>query len=294
MSNLRNLIKNKIIKPPKFVSEGLQYETIMGSVSYGVSNDNSDVDIYGFCIPDKELIFPHLSGEIQGFGKQTQRFEQFQQHHVKHNEKEYDFSIYSIVKYFQLCMENNPNMIDSLFTPRRCVTYISKIGEHIRENRRIFLHKGSFFKFKGYAYSQLHKMKIKNPDLGSKRYESILKYGMDLKFAYHILRLLDEVKQILIEGDLDLERNREQLKSVRRGEWTIEQIEEYFTKNESELETVYLNSKLQHSPDENKIKQLLIDCLEEYFGSLGGCVSVQNQTELILSDLQNLVNKYKK
>lgn len=280
MSNLVKMKKKGLINPPDFVHSQLQYETVMGSVS--------------FCIPNKDMIFPHLKGEIFGFGRQTQRFDQFQQHHVvdKETGKEYDFSIYSIIKYFQLCMENNPNMIDSLFTPRRCITHSTRIGEMIRENRKLFLHKGSWFKFKGYSYSQMHKMRIKNPEPGSKRYESVQAMGYDVKFAYHVVRLLGEVEQILIEHDLDLERNREQLKSIRRGEWKLEKIEEYFSTKEKELESVYLSSSLQHKPNEDKIKQLLIDCLEEHFGSLKDCVIIPNSTNLIIADLQEIIQKY--
>lgn len=95
MSNIVKMKKKNLINPPSFVVDGLQYETIMGSQSYGVYSDSSDVDIYGFCIPHKDMIFPHLKAEIFGFGQQTQRFEQFQQHHLKDasSGKEYDFSI---------------------------------------------------------------------------------------------------------------------------------------------------------------------------------------------------------
>jgi hypothetical protein len=31
----------------------------------------------------------------------------------------WDFQIFGIVKFFQLAMENNPNVVDALFTPRR-------------------------------------------------------------------------------------------------------------------------------------------------------------------------------
>ena len=114
--------------------------------------------------PEKNMVFPQLVGHIEGFGKQKKRFEQYQQHHIKSKDdnKEYDITIYSIVKYFQLCMDNNPNMVDSLFVPRRCVLYTTAIGEHVRENRKLFLHKGCFHKFKGYAYSQINKLKNKN------------------------------------------------------------------------------------------------------------------------------------
>ncbi len=165
---LQKLYERGLVQPPKFLISNIHYMTIMGSLAYGVSSDNSDFDVYGFCIPPKELIFPHISGEIPGFGRQIQRFEQWQQHHIfdpsenAGKGREYDFSIYGIVKYFQLCMENNPNMIDSLYTPQRCVLHSTAVGNLVRENRDLFLHKGAWHKFKGYAYSQLNKMKSHN------------------------------------------------------------------------------------------------------------------------------------
>ena len=65
---------------------------------------------------------------------------------------------YNIVKFFQLVMENNPNMVDALFVPARCVLHCTALGNMVRDKRKSFLHKGAFQKFKGYAYSQLHKM----------------------------------------------------------------------------------------------------------------------------------------
>ena len=56
----KDLIKN----PPPFIENSVQYEVIMGSVAHGVSDDNSDMDIYGFCIPSKDYIFPHLREPI--------------------------------------------------------------------------------------------------------------------------------------------------------------------------------------------------------------------------------------
>jgi Predicted nucleotidyltransferase. len=140
-SIVHSLAKKQLLHtPPDYVINQVQYEVIMGSVAYGVFSDMSDVDIYGFCIPDKEVIFPHLAGEILGFGKQKKRFEQFQQHHidVPAEKKQYDVTIFSIIRYFQLCMENNPNMVDSLFVPQRCILHCSAIGNLVRENRRTF------------------------------------------------------------------------------------------------------------------------------------------------------------
>jgi len=150
------------LNTPKWLIDKILFEGLTGSVCYGVSDDTSDMDIVGFCIPPKELVFPHLAGEIPGFGNQLKRFDVWQQHHIQRGKKNYDFAIYSIVKFFQLVMENNPNMIDALFLPRSCVLHSTQIYEHVRDNKNIFLHKVSWFKFRGYAYSQLSKIKNKS------------------------------------------------------------------------------------------------------------------------------------
>jgi hypothetical protein len=161
----------------------------------------------------------------------------------------------------------------------------------VRDRRRDFLHKGAWHKFKGYSYSQLHKMDIKNPQPGSKRAADIEKHGMDSKFAYHVARLLDEAEQILTLGDLDLQRDRERLKAIRRGEWTAEQVREFFTQKEKALEQAYAESKLPHSPDEAKIKQLLLDCLEAHYGSLSDAVVTPTDERELLRQIKELCER---
>ena len=107
------------------------------------------------------------------------------------------------------------------------------------------------------------------------RFESVKIHKVDVKFAYHVVRLISEIEQILIEGDLDLTRNREQLKDIRNGNWKQEDIREWFDQKEKDLEKLYVESKLQHSPDEDKIKTLLLSCLEEYYGSLHKCIQTK-------------------
>ncbi len=209
-SLVNKLTSQGLIAPPSFLKNNIHYECIVGSNAYGVSSDNSDIDICGFAIPPKNLIFPHLAGEIQGFGQQKQMFKQFQPKESimsKDGRTKYDIAMYNIVKYFQLCMKNNPNLLDRLFVHRRFIIHSTQIGEHVREHRKLFLHKGAWPRFKGYAYNQMHKMNTKNPE--GKRKELVEKYGYDVTFAYHVVRLLNEIEQILTEADLDLERNRE-------------------------------------------------------------------------------------
>lgn len=292
---LTKLSRANLIHPPKWLINNTVYLTIMGSQAYGVSSDDSDCDIYGICIPPKEIVFPHLGGVIKDFGNQGEQFSQWSEHHIFDPNKkvEYDFSVYNIVKYFQLCMINNPNMIDSLFTPDNCVIHRTAVSDIIRANRKIFLHKGAWHKFKGYSYAQMGKIRAKTNSNNPKRAETILKYGYDVKFAYHVVRLINEVEQILTEGDLNLQRNNEQLKDIRRGTWNILDLEEYFKRKELDLEDLYHTSKLQNAPDENKIKELLMNCLEMHYGSISSTITnVAPDVKSMINDLQSLLDKY--
>lgn len=286
-----------------WMCENMHYITMMGSVAYGVSSDTSDTDIYSFCIPPKEDLFPHLRGEIVGFGDAkhaNNRFTNYQEHHIQDvgAEKQYDINVYNIVDYFQLVLENNPNMIDSLFTPQWCVLHGTRVAQMVREKRKTFLHLGSWHTFKGYAYAQLKKCGSKNRT--GKRKAAVDQFGYDPKFAYHIVRLLNQIEQILTEGDLDLQRNREQLKSIRNNEWTLDQIEQYFAKKELELETLYNENKPglpwgpKHEGLQEKVKELLFQCLEEHYGSLEKCVVNPDAAVMALREVSDVLAKYRR
>ena len=290
MSTLQRLTVRGLARPPRWLPNAIQYETIMGSLAYGVSSETSDLDVYGWAIPPKDDVFPHLRGEVPGFGPPRPQFQQFQEHHVRDADalggrgRIYDLTIYGIVKFFNLAMQNNPNIIDSLFTPVNCVLHSTRVGDMVRENRKLFLHRGAWSKFKNYAYAQLHKLATKTPQ--GKRAELVAEHGFDTKFAYHVVRLILEVQQILMEGDIDLQRDNEQLKAIRRGDWTAEYLREWFNAKQSELERVHAESHLPAAPDEARIRSLLLNCLEEHYGRLEGCVVDPDRAVAALRGIQ--------
>jgi predicted nucleotidyltransferase len=299
-SLISQLSEKKLISPPKWLPCNTLFEGIQGSTAYGVAEDTSDWDIVGFCIPPKEIIFPHIAGIIEGFGRQQQRFICYQKHHVfdqtaaNNKGRSYDLTIYNIVHYFHLCLENNPNMIDSLFLPVDCILHMSQIGNMIREKRHIFLHKGCWHRFKGYAYSQMSKIQTKSQDSTSKRSELITKYGFDTKFAYHLVRLMFEVEQLLTTGDLNLRRNSKELKAIRNGDWSLEKIQSFFQSKEKSLEQIYENCNLlPYGPREQEIKQLLFDCLETHYGSLENCIFSDTTLTKALKEISEVVDKYR-
>ena len=126
---------------------------------------------------------------------------------------------------------------------------------------------------------------------GSKRAERVKKMGFDTKFAYHLIRLCDECEQILIHGDLDLHRAKEYLKAIRAGEVPLEEIDARFVEKDKYLEQLYQTSTLQHSPDENAIKEVLLNCLEHHYGNLKGCIIDQNRVVKVLQSINNILEE---
>jgi predicted nucleotidyltransferase len=336
---------------PKWLPDSVAYLTITGSMAYAVNDENSDTDMVGFCMPPVETVFPHLAGVIKGFGEQGEQFNNWQAHKAKTQDgAEYDLTVYSLVKYFDLCMAMNPNMVDTLFTADNLVVHRSKVSDMVRANRKHFLHKGAWHKFKGYSFAQMKRFlgtgvdqkmtmmtkfmadhqiaavdlskleaetdfrlkessvpmetglsHLTNNDLAAyqkmateltSRQIKTLEVGIDTKAGYHIVRLMLEVEQILTEGDLDLQRNKEVLKSIRRGEWPLERLKAYFEEKERSLEQVFLDSKLPYGPDEKALRTLLLQCMEEHYGDLSAVVQKNTSMDDVLADLRRVVEKY--
>lgn len=266
MSTIKALHKAGKLSLSKDFMTDIVYEGVTGSTAYAATNNASDMDIYGICMLPLDMAFPHRIGYIKGFGPAPEFFETMNQHHIQYNEKEYDVAILSIVKFFSLAAENNPNIVDVLFLPERCVLSQTEVGRHLRTNRHQFLHKGSMHKFLGYAHSQLKKIEVKVPQ--GKRKELVDQYGYDVKFASHVVRLALECEDILTNYDLDLQKNGDIIKSVKNGMYTIDELKVWFKEKEISLQKLYVESKVPHSPDWTYLRTLLIQCFEIRYGNI--------------------------
>lgn len=288
-SVIQKLYKEKLLTCYSWIPENSIREVMMGSEAYGVSCNNSDVDVYAVIMPPKSDCFPHLNGYIPIFDNTPKVFETLNIHHIKFGDKEYDINGFSICKYFNLLMGCNPNIIDSLFVPRRCVFHSTQLGELIREKRKLFLSKKAYHTFKGYAYAQLSAAKDKKRE--GKRVALIEKYGFDTKSYYHLYRLAVECEMIMAEYDLEIDRDchRKAMKSIREGLWKPEEIESWFSSHEKVLDKLYESSTIPHSPDVEQIRAFLLECLEAHYGNLSGVVENPQKEKQLLLQIKQLV-----
>lgn len=354
---LDELSKKGLITPPPFVISNTHYLVITGSVAYGVADTSvkskpSDQDCYGFCMPPKNYLFKHLQGVIPGFGDQGQSFDEYMQHHIFDNDahgghgQEYDLTIFNIVKFFELCRQGNPNMIDVLFVPENCIKIATRVGMLVRDNRKLFVSKLVWPRFRGYAWQQMHKAEsVMNSDeikeirafeesnnipqstrrqdvvnelqnrgsvnslaeleqhvlvnylqlfesglAVSGRFEDRKVRGQDSKFLYHLVRLLDEAEQLLETGEMNVQRAKEAMKAVRRGEWSLKDVQEWAMEKEKSLSVIRDKCLLPKEPDEKALKTLLMQCFEEHYGNLSAVFQQPDWALDTLTKIDGLLN----
>ncbi len=118
-------------------------QCITGSHLYGTARPESDIDIRGVFIPTGEFYF--------GFMEKVEQVES----------KNPDTTFWEITKFFKLCLDNNPNILELLFIPihSKYTEYFTPEWEEIIANRSLFLSTKARHTFSGYAVSQLHRIK---------------------------------------------------------------------------------------------------------------------------------------
>lgn len=298
-SHLKMAFKNG--STPSKYQDNLVYATIMGSMAYNCHHKQgeatakkSDFDVYGVYMCEKEDQFPQQFGFVYGFDT-VKEFEVYQKHHISSsdNNAEYDLNIYPFPRYVKLCAENNPNMLDSLFTQDNLHLHNSEVSNILIANRGLFLSKQAKAKLMGYAHGQFNQLEKQAKSNSEKRQEDIKFYGYDLKKAYHVIRLALQAQQILIEHDLDITRNAEILKDIRAGNWSLQQLRDYYNELKSILEHSYNSSTLRVKPDELEIKGVVNKCFEAHYGSLSKAeFAMPDQFNLLKNELKNILLKF--
>ncbi len=119
---------------------------VVGSTAYGTNiPGSSDEDFVGVCIPSIEYYFG------------MKKFEQADKW-TDENGTKIDKVIYSVDKAIKLMAEANPNMLDLLFLPERCLKIVEGEWEAILRIRDSFISKKCRYTYSGYAHSQLERI----------------------------------------------------------------------------------------------------------------------------------------
>lgn len=145
IEQIKNEIKGSkydFLRENKHLGNNICLLTLGGSHAYGMDTEQSDLDVRGIALNNKEEIL---------LGKD---FEQV----VETNT---DTAIYSLNKILELLSKSNPNTIEILGCKPEHYFILSPIGEELLKNRKMFLSKICIHTFAGYAGAQLRRLENK-------------------------------------------------------------------------------------------------------------------------------------
>ena len=127
---------------------------VTGSHLYGTARVDSDLDVRGVCFSPREALLgltdfeQYLPSRQEAVAYSTEMF----------GRSSGDVIIYALNKFFKLCLDANPNILELLFVPQSQLLATSATWDTIVNERDLFLSTKIIYTFAGYACSQLKRI----------------------------------------------------------------------------------------------------------------------------------------
>lgn len=174
-----------------------------------------------------------------------------------------DLVLYSLRKYLALVATGNPTALLPLFAPERDVLIMTGAGERLRAFGPSLLSQQSGRRFLGYLHSQRQRVAGQDTRHTPNRPELIERYGYDVKYASHALRLAIQGIEVARHGRLTLpmpDDERELVLSVKRGERSREEALRLVDARAAELAELLDtgSSPLPERPDVAAVNEWLV------------------------------------
>lgn len=152
-----------------------------------------------------------------------------------------DLILYSLRKYLRLAVKGNPTVLLPLFAPAESLIVLTPLGAELRALRSAFLSQLAIERFLGYMHSQHQRMLGQSKRHVPNRPELIARYGWDVKYGSHALRLAYQGREIAETGSLTLplvEAQRQRVLAVKRGEVARAEVSQEIAEVSAEVRRV--------------------------------------------------------
>lgn len=232
-------------------SDDVIMEFIGGSQLHGAKlQGTDDTDLYGVFIepPTKALgtdsyeHFVFSTGGKEGGNKPSDT----------------DVCLYSLRKWAGLVCKGNPSVLHFLFAKP---TYETLEWSRLTFKKTPFLAKSHLNAFFGYANAQLRRLYNGRGPKDVSRPFLEEQFGYDTKYAMHIIRLLDEARELMEDGKITLPRpNADFLREIREGKVKLYEIEKLSDDLQIKAKAAQQKSDLPERPDRKKISELVAEC----------------------------------
>jgi predicted nucleotidyltransferase len=190
--------------------------TVVGSGVHGIAIPGTDDH-------DEMGVFVEPPDRVLGLRPPADHFVyRTQPEGVRSGPGDTDLVSYSLRKYLRLATKGNPTALLPLYAPAPDVLTLTPLGEELRDLAPRLLSVRAVHRFLGYLEAQRRRLVGQGPRHGiPNRPELVARYGYDVKYASHALRLAYQGLEVAREGRLTLPMpvpERDRVLRVKRGE----------------------------------------------------------------------------
>ena len=190
---------------------------------------------------------------------------------VRSSHGDIDLVLYSLRKYLRLAIKGNPTVLLPLFAPEDSLVLLTPLGAELRELRSAFMSRHAVERFLGYMHSQHERMLGHSKRNAPNRPELIARYGWDVKYGSHALRLAYQGFEIAGTGSLTLplpDSQRARVLAVKRGEVDRDEVSAEITRLERAVRALLDadRSPLADTADLDRIGAWAIDAQRRHWG----------------------------
>lgn len=220
-----------------------------------------DLDIYGCYIepPERILGVLPLQHFVWSSGSATE----------KNTADDVDVTTYSLHRWGELIRKGNPAILHYLFAANS-LSSSDTWERFIASHREHLISKRAARQYLGFAASQ--RMRLtgeRGMGRHGQRPDLIERYGFDVKFAMHYVRLLGECRELLREHKVTLPRpEKELLIEIRTGKYTQDQVFEIGDDLARECERLLEQSDLPEAVEAAFLSRQIADAYQHHWRAM--------------------------
>jgi predicted nucleotidyltransferase len=196
--------------------QGEILRTVVGSGVHGIAiagtDDHDEMGVY--IEPPDNIV--GLGGSVRHYVFRTQP------EGARSGPGDTDLVSYSLHKYLRLAVKGNPTALLPLYAPADSVINVTTLGEELRAFAGKVLSQAAVHRFLGYLEAQRQRLLGKGQQgKVPNRPELVERYGYDVKYASHALRLAYQGLEVARDARLTLpmpDAERERVLAVKRGD----------------------------------------------------------------------------
>lgn len=257
-----DLVKHVIDAGFPLKAASLIHLFIGGSQLHGAKvTGYDDLDIYGCYIepPERILGVMPLDHYVWSSGSATE----------KNTADDVDVTTYSLHRWGELIRKGNPAILHCLFAAN-ALSSSDTWERFVGSRREQLISKRAAMQYLGFAASQ--RMRLtgeRGMGRHGQRPDLIEKYGFDVKFAMHYVRLLGECRELLREHKVTLPRpEKELLINIRTGKYSQDQVFELGDDLTRECEQLLVSSDLPETVNSELLSQQISDAYQYHWKNM--------------------------